>query len=68
MPKCSIEGCDKESDRTISIDKAGIALKEEGLVAETKKKKRKFHICKDHYRRIKKHMKKDRKLDRARWL
>ncbi len=64
---CSIDGCNNEAKRTISLAKAEFALKKEGLKATHKPKERKIHLCSDHYKKIKKHLKEREKLERARW-
>ena len=67
MAKCNIDGCENESVRTISKTKAGKALSEENLSLNVRSKVTKIKICKEHYRKIKKHIKKSDKLDRLRW-
>ena len=64
---CDVEGCEKESKKTVSRQKAGMALKEAGLNLGIKDKVTKIHLCADHYRKIKKSLKKDREIDRLRW-
>lgn len=67
MVKCNIDGCENESIRTISKAKANNALSEENLSLNIRSKVTKIKICKDHYRKIKKHIKKADKLNRLRW-
>ena len=43
------------------------AIKEAGLNLTIKDKVTKAHLCADHYRKIKKKLKKDREIDRLRW-
>ncbi len=62
-----VEGCSKDSKRTVSREKAGMAIKEAGLNLGIKDKVTKAHLCADHYRKIKKRLKKDREIDRIRW-
>ncbi len=64
---CDVEGCSNESKKTVSKEKAGAAIKEAGLNLSVKNKVTKAHLCSDHYRKIKKKLKKDREIDRLRW-
>ena len=64
---CDVEGCLNESKKTVSKEKAGAAIKEAGLNLSVKNKVTKAHLCSDHYRKIKKKLKKDREIDRLRW-
>lgn len=64
---CDVEGCTKESKKTVSREKAGTAIKEAGLTLSLRDKKTKAHLCADHYRKIKKKLKKDREIERLRW-
>ena len=64
---CNVEGCSNESKKTVSKEKAGAAIKEAGLNLSVKDKVTKAHLCSDHYRKIKKKLKKDREIDRLRW-
>ena len=56
MVKCQIENCEKESERTLGKDRISEALKAEKLEINVRTKVTKVKICKDHYRRIKKHI------------
>ncbi|MHA2365059.1 MAG: hypothetical protein ACXAC7_13965 [Candidatus Hodarchaeales archaeon] len=67
MAECNIENCENEASRTISKVKLGPALVEENLKLNIRPKLTKAKLCKVHYRRLKKHMKKADKLDRLRW-
>ena len=70
MPKkkqCDVEGCTKDSKKTVSREKAGAAIKEASLNLSVRDKVRKVHMCADHYRVIKKKLKKDREIERLRW-
>lgn len=67
MAICNIEGCENESERTLSKEKIGKALLEENLKLNLRPKMTKAKICKSHYRKLKKHIKKQDKLERARW-
>ena len=67
MVKCNIEDCENESDRTLSRQKLAKALQEENLTLDLKPKATKAKICKEHYRRLKKHIKKQDKIERLRW-
>ncbi len=64
---CDIENCTLESKKTVSREKAGSALKEAGLDVSIREKKTKIHLCTEHYRKIKKKLKKDREIERLRW-
>lgn len=71
MPKekslCNIEGCENEAERTMGKDRISAALAEENLKLDIRKKQTKAKLCKEHYRRIKKHIKKQDKIERLRW-
>lgn len=58
--KCSVSGCDKLAVRSISQDKAQSA----NLNVEVT---RRVYICLDHYKELKKKLKKERKIDKWRW-
>lgn len=58
--KCSVSGCDKLAVRSISQDKAQSA----NLNVEVT---RRVYICLDHYKELKKKLKKERKIDKLRW-
>ncbi|NHJ00557.1 MAG: hypothetical protein EAX86_00365 [Candidatus Heimdallarchaeota archaeon] len=64
---CNIENCGNESKKTVSREKAGAAIKEAGLSLDIRDKVQRIHLCSDHYRKIKKKLKKDREIDRLRW-
>lgn len=65
--KCDVIGCDTKYKKTLSLNKASSALAAENLEVSTRRGSRKFHICREHYRRVKKRLKKKRKLERLRW-
>lgn len=67
MVKCQIDSCENESARTMGKDRISEALKKENLEINVRSKLTKVKICKEHYRRIKKHIKKVDKIDRLRW-
>lgn len=69
VPKknCDVENCGKESKRTVSRERAGTAIQQAGLSLTLRDKKTKVHLCADHYRKIKKQLRKERKLERLRW-
>ncbi|OLS25901.1 MAG: hypothetical protein HeimC3_11750 [Candidatus Heimdallarchaeota archaeon LC_3] len=67
MPTCQIESCTNESNRTMGKSRITEALKEEKLELSVRSKVTKIKICKEHYRRIKKHIKKKDKIERLRW-
>jgi hypothetical protein len=64
---CDVEGCSSDSKKTVSREKAGTAIKQAGLVLTIRDKKTKAHLCADHYRKIKKKLKKEREIERLRW-
>ena len=64
---CDVEGCSEESKKTVSREKAGAAIKEASLNLSVKDKVTKAHLCSNHYRKIKKKLKKDREIERLRW-
>lgn len=64
---CDVEGCPNEYKKTVSREKAGIAIKEANLSLSIKDKVTRVHLCSDHYRGIKKKLKKDRKIESLRW-
>ena len=65
--QCDVEGCTKESKKTVSREKAGTAIKQANLTLSLRDKITKAHLCADHYRQIKKKLKKDREVERLRW-
>ena len=67
MVKCQIESCENESARTMGKERISEALKKEKLEINVRTKMTKVKICKEHYRRIKKHIKKTDKIERLRW-
>jgi hypothetical protein len=67
MVKCQIESCENESERTLGKERISEALKKEKLEVNVRTKMTKVKICKEHYRRIKKHIKKKDKIERLRW-
>lgn len=67
MTKCNIDNCENESERTLGRDKVTKALLEENLTLDIKPKITKVKLCKEHYRKVKKHIKKADKIERARW-
>ena len=59
--KCSVAGCDKEAVRSLSSEKVSSA----GLkVGEA----RRAYLCKDHYKEYKRETKKERKLEKWRYM
>jgi len=59
--KCSVVGCDKEAVRSLSKEKVSAAgLKVEGT--------RRSYLCKDHYKEYKKETKKDKMLEKWRYM
>ena len=64
---CDVVNCSNDSKKTVSREKAGAAMKEAGLSLSVRDKVTKVHLCADHYRKIKKKLKKDREIERLRW-
>jgi hypothetical protein len=64
---CDVENCFKDSKKTVSREKAGAAIKQASLSLAIRDKKTKVHLCVDHYRTIKKKLKKDREIEHLRW-
>jgi len=59
--RCSVVGCDKEAVRSLSKEKVSAAgLKVEGT--------RRSYLCKDHYKEYKKETKKDKMLEKWRYM
>ena len=59
---CHIKGCFKESIHTLSISEYEPAIKKAGLTIQKEKGARRFNICKDHYKKMKRAKKQDDKL------
>jgi len=57
---CSVSGCKKAAVRSISVDKAHAAELNVGGV-------RRAYICDEHYKELKKKLKKDRTVEKWRW-
>ena len=64
---CDIEGCENPSKRTLAVEKNLKYVEAVGLKLQIPKKARKFHICHEHYKKIKKLIKKDRDIERLRF-
>lgn len=64
---CDVEGCSSLTKKTVSREKSGAAIKQAGLTLGVRDKVTKIHLCADHYRKIKKQLKKDREIERLRW-
>src|SRR5436309_2833837 len=60
---CGVQGCGKDARRSLSTKKVQEALPDLKLIGEP----RRTHLCKDHYRQVRKKTKKERELDRATW-
>jgi thymidine kinase len=59
--KCSVVGCSRDAERSISMDKARSAgLKVGG-------NERRAYLCKEHYKEFKKKTKKDKTLEKWRY-
>jgi len=61
---CEIKGCDNEAVRSIPVKNLLKALPD--VKVEDGKKKR-VHICKEHYKQFKKATKEERELQRLGW-
>ncbi len=59
--KCSVSGCAKEAARSISGEKVRLA----GLKVGSEKR---AYLCKDHYKEYKKKTKKDKQLEKMRYM
>ncbi len=62
---CSCEKCENEAVRSLSLEKAGDALSQAGLNYKASRLNR-VHLCKEHYKKIKKYLKKAQKEERLR--
>jgi len=58
--KCSISGCDKQAVRSVSSEKANAARLNVGNI-------RRSYLCEDHYKELKKKLKKERRIEKWRW-
>ena len=65
--KCDVENCSNLTKKTVSREKAGAAIKQADLILDVRDKVNKVHLCANHYRKIKKQLKKDREIERLRW-
>ena len=59
--KCSVSGCSRDAERSISGDKARGA----GLNVGSAEKR--VYLCKEHYKELKKKTKKDKTLEKWRY-
>ena len=57
---CSAENCEHEAVRSLSVAKAGEALSSAGINYKVSRRNR-IHLCKEHYKKIKKYLKKAKK-------
>lgn len=62
---CSVENCENEAVRSFSIEKAGEALSSAGLNYKASRRNR-IYLCTEHYKKIKKYLKKAQKEERLR--
>jgi hypothetical protein len=58
--KCSVSGCSRDAERSVSIDKAK-------LVLSINSSEKRAYLCKEHYKEFKKKSKKDRTLEKWRY-
>ncbi|MBM1154740.1 hypothetical protein DRN94_002550 [archaeon] len=59
---CDVEGCKNPAVRSIATEralKAGLRVRSKG---------RRVRLCKEHYKEFKKRVKKERQLERWRWM
>lgn len=59
--ECSVEGCGKEASRSLPADRVIAA----GLKIQAT---RRVYLCRDHYKEFKKATRKDRMLDKWRYM
>lgn len=59
--KCSVSGCGKDAVRSLSGEKVRMA----GLKVGSEKR---AYLCKDHYKEYKKKTKKDKQLEKMRYM
>jgi hypothetical protein len=58
--RCSVEGCDEKAERSLGKEKiSGLKLK-----AGTSR----IYLCKKHYKEYKKETKKERDIEKLRWV
>ena len=60
--KCDVEGCGRDAERSVSgkkIEAAGMKL--------SSHPSKSAHVCKEHYKELKKKTKTDRTLERLGW-
>jgi len=59
--KCSVSGCGRDAVRSLSSDKVKLA----GLKVSSEKR---AYLCKEHYKEFKKKTKKDKQLEKMRYM
>jgi hypothetical protein len=59
--KCSVSGCGRDAVRSLSSDKVKLA----GLKVGGEKR---AYLCKEHYKEFKKKTKKDKQLEKMRYM
>ncbi|UCG90512.1 MAG: hypothetical protein JSU57_01925 [Candidatus Heimdallarchaeota archaeon] len=64
---CDVKDCSNSTKKTVSREQAGTAIKQANMTLDIRDKVNKVHLCADHYRKIKKQLKKDRQIERLRW-
>lgn len=60
---CSVVGCNDRATQSISIDKVQEAAQAMRLKLNTEKSRR-VYLCEKHYKEVKKHLKKTKKLEK----
>jgi len=58
--RCSVSGCDKQAVRSISAEKTNAAGLNVGNI-------RRAYLCEDHYKELKKRLRKERRIEKWRW-
>lgn len=64
---CDVIGCENSSDRSMPTGKIAEAIDEKLLEWDIGDPKRRTHLCKIHYKELKKITKSDRGLQRLGW-
>ena len=64
---CHIKACFKESIHTLSISEYEPSIKKTGLTITKQKGARRFNICKDHYKKMKKAKKQEDKYTKPKF-
>lgn len=66
--KCDVIGCSNQPHRSMPVSRVSKYIDiGTGSSKKGHAKKKRVHICKDHYKEYKKKAKKDRAIERAYW-